>query len=312
MSRNALMIGATGLLGHSATNELSKEGWHVRAIGREELVYPRLFEKEVEYISGDFYDDTFLTSVLKDIDKVFFFLSSTFPSTSTDSLELEITRTLRGLDCLLRKMRELGVKEMVYPSSGGTLYGNVETGTAKETDALKPTTPYGVGKMLCEDVIRYYSAFGIYTTILRIGNVYGSPVIRKMNQGVIDIFVQKALTGEPAIVWGDSLHNIRDYIFVDDFSNAVAHIADLHADGIEIYNLSSGEGTRLEEIVRIINANSPSPLQVRSISGDATSPIKRIVLDMDKFEERTGWKARFDIERGIVETISRKKHVMEG
>lgn len=311
MKGNALVIGATGLLGYGITGELNKAGWNVRATGIENLINSKIFPEGVEYICGDFYDETFLTCLLKNIDKVFFFLSSTVPSTSSDSLELEISRTLKGLDYLLRKMKEMSIPEVVFPSSGGTIYGNVELGIARESDILKPTTPYGVGKKMCEDILAFYSQFGISSTILRVGNVYGTPLMRKAAQGVIDVFVQKAMKGDSATIWGDALHSVRDYIFADDFSEAVAIIGEHKAEGVEVYNLSSGVGTTLEEIINAINKYSNEPLKVNHIQNDATAAIKRIVLDMEKFKKKTGWNPKYDIDHGIAATIERKNKMKE-
>lgn len=309
--KNALVIGATGLLGYGITLELDKAGWNVKALGRENLVNSKAFPHDVEYISGDFYDETFLHNSLKNVDKVFFFLSSTFPSTSSNSLELEISRTLKGLDYLLRKMKEREIPEIVFPSSGGTIYGNVDTGFVKEADLLRPTTPYGVGKKMCEDVLQFYSQMGISTTVLRVGNVYGTPLVRRTTQGVIDVFVQKALKGETATIWGDALHGIRDYIFVDDFSEAVVKIGEFDAKGVEIYNLSSGIGTTLKEIIHTINKYTAEPLRVTHVQNNATAAIKRIVLDMEKFKSKTGWQPKYNIDQGIKETINRKIKMKE-
>lgn len=310
MNKKALVIGPTGLLGYGITNALYKSGWNIRAICKNNFINSTIFPDEIEYICGDFYDETFLRNALKGIDKVFFFLSSTFPSTSSDSLELEISRTLRGLDYLIRKMRELGVPEVVFPSSGGTVYGNVENGFAHETDILRPTTPYGMGKKMCEEVLQYYSSFGISSTILRVGNVYGTPLARTTSQGVIDVFVQKALKGEKATIWGDALHNVRDYIFLDDFSEAVAQIGAEETNGVEVYNLSSGIGIALEEIISIINKYSSAPLEIVKIQNDVTRNIKRIVLDMEKFYTKTGWRPKYNIESGIAETFIRKSKML--
>lgn len=309
MNKNALVIGATGLLGYGITRELNKTGWNVRAIGKRELVNTHIFPDDVEYIAGDFYDETFLSSMLKDIDTVFFFISSTFPSTSSNSLELEISKTLKGLDYLLRKMVDNHIPEIIFPSSGGTVYGNVESGIARESYPLKPITPYGIGKKMCEDILQFYSQFGISSTILRIGNVYGATLARTTTQGVIDIFIQKALRGEIATIWGDALSNIRDYIFLDDFSEAVAKIVEYKTKGVEIYNLSSGIGTALGEIIVFINKYSADPLKVVHVQNDVTAPIKRIVLDIEKLKKKTRWMPRFDIETGIAETIKRKQHM---
>ena len=310
MGRNALVIGATGLLGYGIAKGLCKDGWNVRAIGIEVLSDSNFFPKEIEYRCGDFYDESFLMDALKGIDKVFYFLSSTFPSTSSDSLELEVSRTLSGLDYLLRKMREAGVKEIVYPSSGGTVYGNVSSGNVKETDPLSPTTPYGVGKKMSEQMLAFYSQFGLSATILRVGNVYGTPLLRSTAQGVIDLFVQKALKNEPVTVWGDALHSVRDYIFLDDFSDAVVRISAFDAEGVEIYNLGTGIGTSLEEIIDCINACADQPLTINHVTRDSTASIKRNVLDMSKFKEKTGWEPAYDIKKGIEKTMERKKHLI--
>ena len=305
-NRNALVIGATGLLGYGITLELHNRGWNVRATSNETLSDSRMFPEGVEYLCGDFYNEEFLSNTLKGVDKVFFFLSSTFPSTSTDSLELEISRTLWGLDYLLRKMRDNNVNQIVFPSSGGTVYGNVKNGFAREDSLLEPTTPYGIGKKMCEEVLKFYSGFGIASTVLRVGNVYGTPMIRKAAQGVIDIFIQKALNGDTATVWGDALYNERDYIFADDFSEAVAMITEENPDGMEVYNLGSGIGTSLETIIACINAHLDTPLNLKHIDNDSSANIKRIVLDMTKFKNKTGWIPKYSIEEGIVKTIERK------
>lgn len=309
MGKKALVIGATGLLGYSLTNELSKTGWVVKAVGRERLDSNHLFNEKVEYIEGDIFDEEFLSKILSDIDKVFYFLSTTFPSTSTNSLEMEIGYSLKGLDYLLRKMKDKGVKELVFPSSGGMIYGDISVGTAKEEDMVSPNTPYGVGKLMCEEILRFYSQLGISSTILRIGNVYGSPLIRNKNQGVIDVFIQKALTLEEAVIWGDAINNIRDYIFIDDAVKAIAMISNKPVSGIEIYNLSSGIGVSLGDIISIIDANVQKPLVIRRISENTVSSVKRIVLDINKIKKTTGWSPQYSIQEGIKKTVERKMKI---
>lgn len=307
MKKNALVIGATGLLGYNIVNNLVVNGWKVRAIARNVNISSDVFNsKEIEYLSGNIDDEEFLSATLKDVDKVFFFVSSTFPYSSKVYLNLELSNTLIQLNNLLKKMLEYGVKQLVFPSSGGTVYGNVGIGKANETMKLEPVTPYGMGKMMCEDILEYYSKFGISSTILRIGNVYGDFAFRNKKQGVIDIFVQKAITKEIATIWGKSLDSIRDYIFLDDFVDAVVKLSDFDAKGVEKYNLGSGIGTSLRDIIDIINKFSPFQLIVHIIDNDITSAVERIVLDINKIESKINWKPKYSIENGIKETIRRK------
>ena len=157
---------------------------------------------------------------------------------------------------------------------------------------------------MCEGVLEFYSQFGISSTILRVGNVYGSPIMRTTTQGVIEVFVQKALKGECATIWGDALTNVRDYIFMDDFSEAVAKIGACKAKGVEVYNLSSGVGTTLEDIINAINSYVCKPLKVKHIQSDVTGAIKRIVLDMSKFRKKTGWEPKYDLPMLVKEMVA--------
>lgn len=308
MKKNALVIGGTGLLGYSLANNLCKAGWNVKVVSRNSSDEGISLDNNLEYIVGDINDEKILSLALKDVDKVFLFMSSTFPSSSMLSLELEINNSIRTLDILIRKMLDFGIKYLVFPSSGGTVYGNISSGLANESFSLNPITPYGMGKMFCEEIIEYYANFGLSATVLRIGNVYGSSAFRKKNQGVIDIFIQKALMNEPATIWGNSVENIRDYIFIDDFAEAVVKIANFEKEGISKYNLSSGVGTSLKDIVNIINNYVPNKLKINYIENDATSSINRIVLDINKICSTINWKPKFSIESGIKETIKRKKN----
>lgn len=310
MSKKALVIGATGLLGYGVALELNRTGWIVKAIGKESYAKANLFPPEINYICGDFYDESFLINSLKGVDTVFFFMSSTFPSTSVDSLEFEISRTVYGLDYLLRKMKESNVNSIVFPSSGGTVYGNIKDGKAKESDALKPVTPYGVGKKISEDILRYYSLQGISSLILRVGNVYGTPMNRTQSQGVIDLFIQKALKGERISIWGNALTDVRDYIFIDDFAEAVSKIVDLGIKGTEVYNLSSGEETPLSLVIETINKYMNINVAMEESDNISAAAINRVVLDNTRIRSLIKWEPKYTISAGIKETIDRKRKNM--
>ena len=80
---------------------------------------------------------------------------------------------------------------------------------------------------------------------------------------------------------------------------------------MEVYNLSSGIGTKLEEIVNEINRCTNNALVIEHVQNDVTSAVKRFVLDMSKFKEVTGWSPKHDIRAGIEKTVERKKKMIE-
>lgn len=306
LRKNALVIGAAGFLGRSIASMLSMSGWRVRAIDKNSIIETGL--DGVECLCGNIFDEQFLIRSLNNIDVVYFFLSSLLPSANSEN---QSNKMLNALSHVLDKMKECGVEKIVFPSSGGAIYGNVISGSAKEEDMLAPVTIYGAERMECEKYLARYASLGISSMILRISNVYGSLSYREVKQGVIDIFIQKAIMNEEVSVWGNALTNIRDYIFVDDFTDAVEMISDREFQGFNVYNIGSGVGVSLKEIIGIINDKMGKPLKVNHAPNDVTDSIERIVLNCNKVTRDFGWRPKYNIEQGIIETINRKKRIME-
>lgn len=305
-TKKALVIGGTGLLGYGVSQSLLKNGWAVRVFGNAELP-KHLCLPGVEYVIGDIWNEKTLTDVLEGVDSVFYFISTTFPKSSAVSLSTEVGLTLKMLDYTLSMMLKCGITSMVFPSSGGTVYGDLQDGYADEEHPLNPATPYGAGKVMCEQMLRYYSTKGINALILRVGNVYGSSMYRAQPQGVIDIFIQNALAGKPLTVWGNAENVVRDYIFLDDFSTAVALAAELRFEGVEVFNIGSGEGVSLKDILEQISANFDGNIVVEHIADAHSGTVSRSVLCVDKLKRRTNWHPWYTLQQGIAETVRRKK-----
>ena len=306
--KKALVIGAAGLLGYSVTRSLCDNGWKVRAVDKNSIIMSGLFDNRVESLCGDIFDAAFINKSLEDIDIVYFFLSSFLPSASLDNKN---NIMYDALESVLDKMIEQGISEVVFPSSGGAIYGNIISRYAKEEDMPAPVTSYGIERLECEKLLERYATLGISSMILRIGNVYGGNMYREVKQGVIDIFVQKVLKDEEITIWGNALNNIRDYIFMDDFVDAVYKTSAREFYGINIYNVGSGVGVSLGEILEIIEDKLEKPLRLKYIPNDVTDSIERIILDCGKIKSEYDWAPQYDIERGIVETIKRKMDIMK-
>jgi UDP-glucose 4-epimerase len=305
--KNVLVIGGTGLLGHSVSNSLICSGLNVRVFSRDTLP-DSIRNKNIEYIEGDMFSETLLKKALKDVDKVFYFLSTTFPKDNKCALQDEIILSQGLLEHTIQSMLSAGVQNIIFPSSGGTVYGDIPYGCANEDMVLDPSTSYGAGKVLCEQMLKFYCKKGLSTLILRIGNVYGSPIFRTQPQGVIDIFIQKALLYQPITIWGNAEALIRDYIFLDDFSNAVKIVSEKKYDEkFQVFNISSGIGTSLKEIIEEIKICTNVPITIEYIEDNVTKDINRVVLDISKIKSLTSWKPSYELHRGIKTTVERKK-----
>jgi len=301
-----LVLGGFGFLGSCITKVLYNSNVATRVLdvfsggtfGNRDLIS--------DVIIGDINDKYVLHKTLEGVDTVLYFISQSYPSMNHPSLQFEIEHPLRTLDITLSAMRDMNVSNIIFPSSGGTVYGEITSGPAAENQIPEPQSTYGTGKLLCEEIIKYYCrVYGINASILRISNVYGCPFLRKVQQGAVDIFIQKAISGEAIELWGDPSSIIRDYLYIDDFCNAVLAFLDRDIVGAEIFNVASGVGHSLRDVIDCIETVLNTSVQ--KISKPAVySGINRNVLSIEKISKHTGWVPEYPLEAGIRQTIKTK------
>lgn len=308
MKRKCLVLGGNGFIGYTVTKELVRRGIMVRSVDK---YYPddKFRITDVEYCTGDVWDRSFLGTVLDDVETIYDFIATTMPNTNDISLENEIDNTLRYHNYILSLMNDKNIGNYVFPSSGGAIYGNT-VGFATEDDNLMPTTPYGVGKQISEEIIKYYAhKCGINAYIFRIGNVYGSTTFRKKPQGVVDIFIQRALQNKPIIIWGNAENVVRDYVYLEDVASTIVEVTAKPISGVETYNIGTGKGTCLKDLIRIIEREIGHHISAE-YKADMASGIDSIVLSPEKIFRNIGKRNMLTLEDGIKKTIGIKRQLM--
>lgn len=309
MNDSCLVLGGHGFLGYYVTKELLNSHKHIRCIVRRNISNEERLP-DVEYVVGDAFNTDTLKACLNGIDSVYSFVSTSLPNNGEKDLENEIRLTLNSLDIILKTMVEMNVKNFVFPSSGGAIYGDRNREAVSEETKLEPKTAYGVGKQLCEDIIGFYCRkHGMNATVCRIGNVYGSERMRDKPQGVIDVFVQAALNNEPLKIWGDAGKSVRDYIHLEDAAKAIVSATAMKPKGMNVFNVGTGVGTSLEEIIIAIEETMGMQLKIERIP-QKTSGVSQIVLDCSRLKQFSGWEYSISIKDGICRTIDSKKRLM--
>ena len=105
---------------------------------------------------------------------------------------------------LFELCRKYGVKKFIFASSGGAIYGIPKQIPVDEKAPTKPLSPYGIAKLSVEQYLEYYfQVWDLERIILRYGNVYGPRQDPQGEAGVISIFCNNILKGDPCIVFGD-------------------------------------------------------------------------------------------------------------
>jgi UDP-glucose 4-epimerase len=146
-----------------------------------------------------------------------------------------------GLLNLLEAARGGLLRQVIFASTGGAIYGEQDEYPADETHPARPVSPYGVAKLACERYLYFYhSVYGLDSTCLRYANVYGPRQNPHGEAGVVAIFSRRLLDGEAAVINGDGLQT-RDYVYVEDIVRS--NLASLNRPGFAVYNVGTAVET---------------------------------------------------------------------
>ena len=258
--KNVLILGGYGFLG---TNIMRYVDEHLRDQYRF-IVFDKfdhhtggvVFDCVEKTYAGDFTDKELLETIFKEnaIELVIHSLSTTVPVDSANARYDVETNLLPTLD-VLALMVKYGVKDIVYISSGGAVYGTRDNKAHEESDAVYPISSYGVVKVATEKyMMQYAQLYGLCPLIVRLSNPYGA-YHYSMKQGVINIAMTKALRNETLQIWGDG-NDKKDYIYVEDFVDILFRLLDKGVSN-QIINIGSGTLLSVNEITDAVRELVP-------------------------------------------------------
>ena len=254
----------------------------------------------VKVLPGDFSNRSDVAAALKGMDYVFHLISTTNPATSSNDPIMDMdTNVLYSLE-LLKACAAKKVKKVIFLSSGGTVYGDVNSDTIDENTVPQPRSPYGIGKITIEHYLRYFKhRFNLDSITYRVANPYGPGQNIYGKQGVIPIFMHSALTNAPITVYGDG-SMVRDYIYIDDLVRMIA-LTYSKENQSEVYNLGSGTGVSVNELITAMERCTRLPFAKDYLDTPATF-VHKSVLDISKFESEFGLTPEIGLEEGIERT----------
>jgi UDP-glucose 4-epimerase len=295
-----LVLGGCGFLGSVVTRRLVASGQKVRVFDKEGVDTWRLQSvlPQIDLQFGDFMNSGDLTRCLDGVHTVLHFIGTTIPQSSMNDIHFDIESNVLSTVRLLELMAARKTQRLIYSSSGGTVYGVAsQQRPLCETDATEPIAAYGVSKLMIEKIIRLFEYhYNLPAVILRIANPYGESQHPLRPQGAVGVFLHKALHGEGICIWGDG-SVVRDYIYEADVASAVEAVLALPALS-GIFNVGTGSGSTLNEILALIRATTMKPLQV-TYDASRSFDVPYNVLAIDKLKQATGWTPQYSLAAGI-------------
>jgi UDP-glucose 4-epimerase len=210
-----------------------------------------------------------------------------------------------------------GVKRFVFASSGGVLYGDV-TAPAPESTPAGPVSPYGITKWVGERYLEFYAReHGLTAVALRYSNVYGPRQNPHGEAGVVAIFCNRFLAGEPARINGDGRY-VRDYVYGPDVAraNLLALSTEPPAVGpgrLLSLNVGTGLAADVNELEAMLRGAMQQELATRGRSEPIPPPdhgparpgdLRSNMVDPALAEQTLGWRPEVGLAAGLAATAA--------
>lgn len=298
MSNGILITGAAGFLGSALARKLMEQDRPVHRLARSPL--PSLGRHDTVHC-GSLEDIGLLRRILPQCGVVVHLASATTPGSSATSPSMEAGLNLLPTLRLLDALHEFPDIRLVITTSGGTLYGNPATTTVTEAAPVSPLSYHGTGKLAIEAFLQtFHHLTGQEVTVLRPSNLYGPGQSLRQGFGLIRNMLESARCGKSINIWGDG-ESVRDFLYIDDMVEACCRAISDQRPGWQLFNVGSGEGHSVNQIMQIIQEITGLPVQAQyhpARPGD----VRHIVLDCSKLHEDLGWNPAIPLTEGIRRT----------
>lgn len=304
----ALVTGGAGFIGSHVVEGLVARGDDVFVLDdlssgkRENIAGP--LDRGAELVEGDITDPAAAAEAFDRAkpELVFHLAAQIDVRRSVADPAFDLAVNAGGTIGLLGRARDAGVRRFLFASTGGAIYGEgAGRDLPLDEDAeCRPDAPYGQSKHAAEGYLSLWRRlYGLETTALRLGNVYGPRQDPHGEAGVVAIFATAMLEGRTPTVFGDG-EQTRDYVYAGDVAAAFLAAAEAGVPGP--LNIGTGRETSVLELGREIAATAGSAFEPEH-APLRLGEVERIAIDPSRAASELGWRAETPLERGVELTV---------
>jgi UDP-glucose 4-epimerase len=298
------IFGGGGFIGSAVADRLLREGHALRIFERPRVQPYRTFGQgeEVEWVTGDMLSTHDVSDALTGADVVMHLVSTTLPKSSNDDPIYDVQSNVVASLHLLDAMKAQRIGRIIFISSGGTVYGAPQYLPVDERHPTEPEVSYGITKLAIEKYLLMYGRlYGIRPVILRVANPFGARQRVETAQGAVAVFLHRAMRKVPIEIWGDGSVT-RDFIYISDVADAFAKA--VHYSGVQaVFNISSGVGTSLNDLIALIEDVLGGPVARRYLTGRLFDvPVNVLANDLARRE--LDWEPRVAMREGLARTVA--------
>jgi dTDP-glucose 4,6-dehydratase len=249
------------------------------------------------FVHGDICDAKAVRDALPGMDAVVNFAAQSHVDRSLAEPDEFVRTDVFGVFTLLEAVRELRIPRFLHISTD-EVYGSLAQGSARETDAVRPSNPYSASKAGGDLLaLAYRHTHGVPVLITRSSNNFGP---YQYPEKVIPLFITNALEDEPLPLYGDG-RNVRDWLYVLDNCEAIDLVLRRGADG-EVYNIGGGHEVENVALTRQILTLLGKPESLIKPVKDRPGHDRRYSVDCGKIEG-LGWRPRYRFDAALAETV---------
>ena len=303
-----LVTGGAGYIGAHVVRSLIEAGLDAVVLDDLSSGHEEFVPESVPFVRGSILDGELLLATFAKyaVTGVIHVAGYKYAGVSVQRPLHTYEQNVTGTAVLLGAMQESGIDRLVF-SSSAAVYGTPDTDLVTEQTPKNPQSPYGESKLIGEWLLRDQAvATGLRHTSLRYFNVVGSgdPSLRDTSpHNLFPLVFQALAEGRTPRINGDDYAtpdgtNVRDYIHVADL--AISHVAaarrlDAGLAIAPVYNLGSGEGVSVGEIMSTVAAVTGIPFSPE-IGPRRSGDPDRIVASGEMAARDLDWKMRHTLE----------------
>ena len=310
-----LVTGGTGYIGSTAVEVLLTQGIEVSILDDCSMGHADTVPAGVHFIQGSLLNVGEVADALTGCDAVMHFAGKSLVGESVEKPDLYHSVNVDGTRILLDQMRKQAITKIVFSSSAAT-YGEPKVVPILETSETIPTNPYGATKLAIDHMITAEAKTqAISAASLRYFNVAGALKAqrgwlaeRHNPETHLIPNVLRSTTDNPVKIFGTDWPTedgtcIRDYVHVIDLIDAhLKALNSLGKPGHEIYNLGSGSGYSVRQVVAAASAATGQQIPFIDSPRRAGDPAV-LIADISKAKTHLGWEPTRDMNTMVSDTL---------